>query len=133
MTTVLLATDADHVFDDVDAAIASDDVDVLRVRKGAEVLAAVQAIDPDLVILDLQIGNMGGVAACLALRQEEGAGRLARRPIALLMDRSADTILGHQAEADGWLVKPLDSLRLSRLTTTLLGGGKHQEAPTATG
>ncbi len=133
MTTVLLATDADHVFDDVDAAIAGDGIEVLRVRKGADVLEVVQTIDPDLVILDLQIGNMGGVAACLALRQEEGAGRLARRPIALLMDRSADTILGQQAGADGWLIKPLDSLRLSRLTTTLLGGGQLQEAPTATG
>lgn len=130
---MLLATDADHVFDEVDAALAGDDVEVLRVRKGAEVLDVIRAIHPDLVLLDLQIGNMGGIATCLAIRQEEGAGRLEKRPVALLLDRSADTILGHQAEADGWLVKPLDSLRLGRLARTLLDGGTLQEAPTATG
>ncbi len=133
MTTVLLATDADHVFDDVDAAIASDEIDVLRVRRGADVLEAIRATDPDLVILDLQIGNMGGVAACIAIRQEEGAGRLEKRPVALLMDRSADTVLGEQADADGWLIKPLDSLRLRGMATKLLAGEKVQEAPTATG
>ncbi len=120
MTVVLLATDSDSVFAEVDATLASDDWDVLRVRQGADVLPVVQAKDPDLVLLDLQIGAMGGIATCLAIKQEEGAGRLPWRPVALLLDRKDDTFLAHEARCDGSLIKPLDSLRLRRLANSLL-------------
>ncbi len=122
MTTVLLASDSDQVFAEVDATLASDDCNVLRIRKGKDVLPIVQAKSPDLVLLDLQIGAMGGFAACMGVRQEEGAGRLEKRPIALLLDRDADGYLASQSRADGWLIKPIDSLRLRRLYTTLLAG-----------
>lgn len=127
MTTVLLATDSDSIFEEVDAALASSSVSVLRVKTGREVVPAVAERDPDLVLLDLQIGTMGGIAACFAVRQEEGAGRLARRPIALFLDRNADLFLAEEAKADGWLIKPLDALRLRRLTNRLLARETFQE------
>ena len=122
MNGILLATDSDAVFNEVDAALASDDVSVFRVRAGSHVLPAVHELDPALVLLDLQIGNMGGVATCLAIKQEVGADRLVDRPVALLLDRAADVFLGHDSQADGWLVKPLDPLRLRRLAKQLLAG-----------
>ncbi len=124
---VLLATDSDGLFAEVDATLAGEDCEVLRVRSGEDVLPAVQAKDPDLLILDLQIGRMGGVATCIAVRQEEGADRLEKRPIALFLDRSADVFLAQEADADGWLVKPIDPLRLRRMTTTLLAGERSLE------
>ncbi len=127
MTVVLLATDSDSVFAEVDATLASDDVDVLRVRRGADVLPVILERDPDLVILDLQIGSMGGIATCLAIKQEEGAMRLESRPVALLLDRHADVWIAREARSDGWLLKPLDSLRLRRLSKALLGGGSYFE------
>ncbi|MGI9615498.1 MAG: response regulator [Acidimicrobiales bacterium] len=127
MTTVLLATDADHLFNDVDAALASTDTDVLRVRAGADVLPVCQEKSPDLVILDLQIGNMGGVATCLGVKQEQTSYRLPVFPVALLLDRSADVFLAEQASADGWIIKPIDSLRLKRLATQLLAGETSYE------
>ena len=133
MTVVLLATDSDSVFAEVDATLASDECDVLRLKRGADVLPVIEARKPDLVILDLQIGTMGGIATCLAIRQEEGALRLEQRPVALLLDRKddvwlADVYLAQQAQADGWLVKPLDSLRLRRLYKALLAGDSYYEA-----
>ncbi|MEL7158538.1 MAG: response regulator [Actinomycetota bacterium] len=122
MTTVLLATDSDHLFQDVDAVLAREDTTVLRVRAGADVLPVCQVKAPDLVLLDLQIGNMGGIATCLALKHEQEAERLHRFPVGLLLDRRVDSFLAGEANADGWLVKPLDPLRLRRLATTLLGG-----------
>ena len=71
MTTVLVATDADWVFDEVDAALADDGTDVYRVRAGRDVLPAALQLTPDLVVLDLQIGNAGGVATSILLRQEQ--------------------------------------------------------------
>jgi CheY-like chemotaxis protein len=122
VTIVLLATDSDNIAAEVDATLANDDCEVLRVRSGQDVLPVVEARDPDLVLLDLQIGNMGGVAACLAIRQEEGAGRIESRPVALFLDRSADVFLAQQSRADGWLIKPIDSLRLRRTSKRLLAG-----------
>jgi DNA-binding response OmpR family regulator len=122
VTVVLLASDSDQVFAEVDATLASDDCDVLRVRKGSDVLPVIEAKEPDLVILDLQIGSMGGIATCIAIRQEEGALRLEERAVALLLDRHADVFLAEEAGADGWLIKPLDSLRIRRLAKQLLAG-----------
>ena len=127
MTTVLLATDANHLFNDVDAALASADTDVLRVKAGADVLPVCQEKSPDLVILDLQIGNMGGIATCLAVKQEQTSYRLPVFPVALLLDRSADVFLAEQATADGWIIKPIDSLRLRRLANRLLAGETSYE------
>jgi DNA-binding response OmpR family regulator len=119
---VLLATDADWIFDEVDAALASDDTTVHRVRKGSEVLGAIEEVDADLVILDLQIGNMGGMATCMAIRNEEGADRLPITAVLMLLDRGADVFLAKRADADGWVFKPLDQFRLRRAAATLLDG-----------
>ncbi|MFN7150044.1 MAG: response regulator [Microthrixaceae bacterium] len=125
--TILIATDADEVLDEVDAALADDATRVVRVRAGRDVLAAVRQVDPDLIVLDLQIGNMGGVATALALRNEESAGRLDPTTILMLLDRTADVFISQQGQADGWLVKPLDSLRLRRAAEALLAGGTYTE------
>jgi DNA-binding response OmpR family regulator len=125
--TILIATDADEVLDEVDAALADTSTTVVRVHAGRDVLAAVQELAPDLVVLDLQIGNMGGVATALALRNEESAGRIEPQTVLMLLDRSADIFLARRAEADGWLVKPLDALRLGRAAEQVLDGGTYTE------
>lgn len=127
MPVVLLATDADRLHDEVDAALGDDTISVHRVRSGREVVPAVKQLSPDLVVLDLQIGNMGGMATCLSLRSEEGAGRLERRAVLMLLDRTADIFLARRADADGWLVKPLDAFRLRRAAEALLAGGEYHE------
>lgn len=131
MTIVLLATDSDHLFSDIDATLASDDTDVLRVKAGADVLPVCQQKSPDLVILDLQIGNMGGIATCIGLKQEQRMERLSLFPVALLLDRSVDSFLAGEAGAEGWLIKPIDSLRLRRMATSLLAGDQSFEPSAA--
>jgi DNA-binding response OmpR family regulator len=126
---VLVATDADWIYDEVDAALGDEDTQVLRVRSGVAVLPAVLEHEPVLVVLDLQIGNMGGLAACLNLRHEEGAERLPPDlPILVLLDRSADTFLARRSGADGWLIKPLDAFRLRKAAQALLGGWSYEES-----
>jgi two-component system nitrate/nitrite response regulator NarL len=119
---VLLATDADWIHEEVDAAIAGDDIEVLRVRQGVDVLPAVHAGAPDLVVLDLQIGNMGGMAACMNIRLDESVDRLEHIPVLMLLDRDADVFLAERCDADGWIIKPLDAFRLRRAATALLAG-----------
>ena len=120
MPRVLLATDADWIHEQVDAAFAGDDIDVIRVRQGVDVRPVVYEAEPDLVVLDLQIGNMGGIATCMDLRLDESVGKLPHTPVLLLLDREADVFLAERAEADGWIVKPLDPFSLRRAASSLL-------------
>ena len=131
MPSVLLATDADWIYDEVEASLGAVDLTVYRVRAGVDVLPAIAEVDPELVILDLQIGNMGGMAACMSIRHEEGMGRIPITAVMMLLDRAADTFLAHRADADGWLIKPLDSFRLRRAATVLLEGESFFEGVNA--
>lgn len=122
-----MATDADWVFDEVDAALADDDTKVYLVRAGRDVLPAALQLTPDLVVLDLQIGNEGGVATSLRLRQEQDMGRLPAFPVVILLDRSADVFMAQMARADGWLIKPIDAIRLRRAANAVRGGQTYHE------
>jgi DNA-binding response OmpR family regulator len=56
--TILLATDADWIHEDVDAALAGDDIEVLRLHQGVDVLPTVHELAPDLVVLDLPLATL---------------------------------------------------------------------------
>jgi DNA-binding response OmpR family regulator len=127
MAEVLIASDAPWVVEDVRATLSGPEDTVREVTRGADVLGAVREHKPDLAVIDLQIGNMGGMAACLDLRLEEGAGRLPHVPVLMLLDRRADVFLARRSQAEGWLVKPLDSLRLRKAITNLLAGGRYED------
>ncbi len=120
VTHVLLATDSDSVHDAVDAALGSDASQISRVRAGVEVLDAVREQEPDVVICDLQIGNMGGMATCLDLRMEAEMGRAPETRVLMLLDREADVYLAKQARSDGWIVKPLDAVSVQRAVLAVL-------------
>jgi DNA-binding response OmpR family regulator len=122
VTTILVAADAQWVRDQVRASFVAPGQEVIEVTRGQDVRDTFAREHPDLVILDLQIGNMGGVAAALDLRLEESAGRLPRATILLLLDREADRFLAKRADADGVLVKPADPGTLRRAAKRLLAG-----------
>ena len=127
---VLLATDAPWVSDEIRAALGAADTTIAVCDNGKNVRKSVLAKAPDIAILDLQIGNMGGMATCMDLRLEESGGRLPHVPILMLLDRVADVHLARRSEADGWLVKPLDPMRLRNAVKTILGGGSvHEGVP----
>lgn len=129
--TVLIATDTDAVADEVDAVVTDESTTVLRVRTGVEVRGAVATHEPDVVVLDLQIGTMGGMAVARDLRAESEMGRIPDTSILMLLDRDADIFLARRSDADGWLVKPLDSFRLRRAVRALLAGESYTEASAA--
>ena len=133
MTEVLIATDADAVFAEVEAALVDETTSIVRVRSGQAVAGAVSEATPDLVVLDLQIGNMGGIATCLHLHHEAGAGRLPDVPVLMLLDREADVFLARRSGADGWVVKPLGAFSLRRAATAILAGELVRESNPAEG
>lgn len=125
--TILIATDSDAVLDELDAALSEPGTTIARVREGSAVLAAVQELQPDLVVLDLQIGNMGAFATCLELRNEESFGRIDEQKVLILLDRAADVFLARRSGADGWLVKPIAPLRIRRAVDAVIEGERYTE------
>jgi len=128
MPELLVVSDSPNVREAVIAALPSPDITVRELSAGAQVREAVQQSTPDLVILDQQIGCMGGMAVCLDLHLEQGAGRLPPVPVLMLLDRRADVFLARRSEAEGYVVKPVDPPRLGRAITALLSGGTYEDA-----
>ena len=127
MPDVVVAADAPWVVDEVKGVLSDPDDRVRVVEAGVEVLPEVVADKPDLVILDLQIGNMGAMAACMELRLEESAGRIDHVPVLLLLDRRADVFLARRTEAEGWIIKPLDPIRLRKAIRAILAGDGYED------
>lgn len=124
---ILVASDAPSVRREVVAALEGPDTEVDQVPSGPAVLEAVRQDAYDLVVLDLQMGNMGGMATCLELRLEETYLDAAHMPVLMLLDRRPDVFLARRSGAEGWLVKPIEPLRLRRAAATLLGGGTYHD------
>ena len=126
---ILVATDAQFVLDDITAALSGPDTSFTVVRNGRLVTDIVKERKPDLVILDLQIGSMGGMAVTMQLRLDESAGLLPHVPVLMLLDRRADLHLAQRSAADGWVIKPLDALTLQRAVDAIM----NPPAPEAEG
>ena len=124
---ILLATDADWIVDEVTAALGGPDTSFTVVREGRSVSNVVADRNPDVVITDLQVGTMGGMAITMALRLDETAGQLPHVPVVMLLDRTADVYLAQRSDAEAWLVKPLDALRLGRAVHAAVAGEAYTE------
>lgn len=118
---ILIAADADHVVNDVVSALSGPDTSFTICHEGRDVTPVVAARTPDLAILDLQIGSMGGMAVTMALRLDASAGKAPDVKILMLLDRQADVHLAKRSAANAWLVKPFDPMTLQRAVDTALG------------
>ena len=91
-------------------------------RNGAQALALAQAHPPDLMLVDMHLGDMSGFDLADALDRD---GRLRQVPrVALSADAMPDRI--HAAEARGfkaYLTKPLDVMALLRCLDECLPSG----------
>ena len=107
MPLALVIADAEWVVNDVLASLPWGDweVDVLDdpVQSGARVAET----DPDVVIIDLQVRNMGGMAVVREIKASMEGEDLPR--LVILLDREVDGFLAKRAGADAWVVKPFST------------------------
>lgn len=129
---ILIATDADWIVDEVTAALGGPKTSFTVVHEGHAVAKVVGECEPDLVVTDLQVGTMGGMAITMSLRLDESAGTLPHVPVVMLLDRAADVYLAQRCDAEAWLIKPLDALRLQRAAQAATAGKSfHEGVPAA--
>lgn len=128
VATVLVASDAPWIQQEARSALAARDMSVEIVDNGVGIADAVSKHHPDVVILDMQISNMGGFAASRELRLEAGAGRLPATKIVLLLDREADRFLADRSETDAAVLKPLNAGALRQVVRRLIAAPAKADA-----
>lgn len=124
---ILIATDAQWVLNEIQAVLGSSSTTIQVVTNGRLVAPAVAERTPDIAILDMQVGSMGGMAITMELRLDHSSGALPNVPILMLLDRVADVHMARRSGANGWIIKPLDALRLRKAVTAIAAGGCYAE------
>jgi len=118
---VVLVDDHRHVLDRMSAMLA-DDFDVVGVAtEGSQALQTARRVDPDVIVLDVDMPGLDGFQTLRALKQEG----LAATPAVFLSMHEADEIIdaAFQCGARGYVVKShLGRDLASALDQALLGG-----------
>ncbi|TQS46570.1 response regulator transcription factor [Cryptosporangium phraense] len=103
---VLVVDDEENVSHLVSTALRLDGFTTVVADTAPGALAAVAEHDPDLVVLDIMLGDAGGMDGVGVLRRLREAG--AEVPVIFLTarDASGDVVAGLRAGADDYVVKP---------------------------
>ncbi|MDA8396402.1 MAG: response regulator [Actinomycetota bacterium] len=127
MSKIYVVSDAKQVLDEIGSALDFVSQSISRFQNYKALLNASSQTAPDLVVADMQVGHMGGMAIAMDLHLEESGGRLPHIPILLLLDRRADVFLARRSNVEGFLVKPLDSFRIADAANAILSGGTYED------
>ena len=127
VANVLIASDLVSLRAELRSMLESPEIAIIEASSGPDVRQLVNAGGIDLVIMDMQIGSMGAMAICLDMRHEESYGAAGHVPVLMLLDRRPDVFLARRSGAEGFVVKPLDPLRVRRAVRALLRGEEFED------
>ncbi len=116
---ILVIADEAWVTTDVEAALGESRYRITDASNPRDVVKACIDALADVVIADLQVGTMGGMAVVREIRAAVAAGDLPPTPTVLLLDRAADAFTAGRSGADGWLRKPFGAFELRDLLDEL--------------
>lgn len=116
MTTILLIDDDPMITGPLARALSEAGYAVQVAHSGEVGLTLAQAVQPDLVILDIMLPGMDGWQVCQALRRRSAV------PILMLtaLGDEVDRILGLELGADDYLTKPFSTRELVARTRAML-------------
>jgi len=112
---LLLVTDTTWVHNDVAASLPPGWT--MQVTDSRVAVAAAAQHQPSVMLVDLQVGSMGGFAVVRAIKDAIALGDLVPTKLVLLLDRQADRFLVNRSGADGALVKPFTAQQLRAVLT----------------
>jgi len=121
MPVILVVADTTWVRNDVHAALSLPGYSLHDHEDHPRTLPeAVAEVGPDVVVIDMQVATMGGMAMARALKEASLASDFPEVPVVLLLDRSVDSFLAKRAAADAWVQKPFDVAELRAAVSSVL-------------
>jgi two-component system, OmpR family, alkaline phosphatase synthesis response regulator PhoP len=121
---ILLVDDEEDILEFVSYNLQREGFKVFSARNGLEAIQMTGKIKPDLIILDVMMPEMDGIAACEEIRKLPGCKNLI---IAFLTARGEDysQIAGFEAGADDYITKPIrPKVLISRVKALLKRSGE---------
>jgi DNA-binding response OmpR family regulator len=103
---IIVIADEAWARNEVHAALTEPDYALIDHTDPATARDILMAENPDVVVIDLQVGSMGGVAIARELRQQAALAGEDDTPVVLLLDRAADSFIAKRAGVAAWVTKP---------------------------
>jgi two-component system, OmpR family, response regulator RegX3 len=123
---ILFVEDEAAIFEPFSKALRRNGFEPVIARTAAEAVNSAAQIDPDLVLLDLNLPDGDGSDVCRTLRKDSDV------PIVMLTARGTemDRVLGLELGADDYVVKPFSSRELiSRIRAVLRRARSDSQTP----
>ena len=105
--TILIVEDEQDIRELLAYNLEKEGYATVQAADGKEGLELARSRKPDLILLDLMLPKMDGLAVCRELERDSGTVRI---PIIMLTARGEDVdrILGFELGADDYVVKPFN-------------------------
>ena len=136
MANILICDDDRDIVAALKIYLSSEGYTIFEASNGKQALEAVRQHDIQLILMDVMMPELDGIAATAALRQESNV------PIILLTAKSegSDKVLGLNMGADDYITKPFDPMEVIarvksqlRRYTTLGGQARENDLLTVGG
>ena len=112
MMRILLVADVPWVLNEVRASLTTVGHELVETADPRTAAFAAREHAVDVVVVDLQVASMGGMAVTRDVRARFGMAGESSPPVVMLLDRAADGFLAKRAGADAWVVKPFTPRQL---------------------
>ena len=121
MTTVLIVDDEPAIVQLVRITLEGSRVRIVEATDGASAIEQAIALQPDLILLDVDLPDVSGLDVCRRLKAEPA---LTQTRIVMLTAAAQqdDVARGRAAGADEYLTKPFSPVRLLSLVEHLVAG-----------
>jgi two-component system alkaline phosphatase synthesis response regulator PhoP len=105
MTTILVVEDDTTLLETLAYNLREEEYDVLTAADGQAALETIRSARPDLVVLDIMLPQLDGLAVCRLVRRDAD---IAATPIIMLTARGTqgDKMVGLDSGADDYVTKP---------------------------
>jgi two-component system, OmpR family, KDP operon response regulator KdpE len=125
---VLIVDDEPQIRRVMRTALAANGYEPYEARTGEEALQALREFDPDVILLDINMPGMGGMAACREIRAASEVAII----VLSVRDSERDKIAALDAGADDYITKPFSMNEvMARIRANLrrLPSQNEQEQP----
>jgi len=124
---LLIVEDEERLRSSLQEYLEREGFGVAVAEDGAEALDVLNQVNPDLIILDVQLPYMDGLEVCQAVRRQVGA------PVGIIMisgikKEMVDRVVGLEVGADVYMTKPFETRELLAQVRALLRRIQAQNA-----